>query len=152
MIDDDLTVELEATLVHWLSQRGYLIQKLEPVDMEIEGVKVEAYKLPETPETPLNRPLSRFDEFWQLYPRKIGKEAARKIFEKLPEDVQEGAIVGLVNHLEAEAFSSERCYIKHPSTWLNQKVYLDEPEKRSFKKPQIGPSSNRKALDDWLNS
>lgn len=142
MTDD----EFEKAAVSWLARRGYLIQKLEPTTV----AGIEAFIVPTPDETPLDRPESRFDEFWQLYPRKIGKEAARKIFEKLDLGSQNNATRGLRRHLEAEAFSNEKCYIKHPSTWLNQKVYLDDPETRAWRKPQVG-NRDRSALDSWLN-
>lgn len=156
MTDEDF----EKAVVSWLASRGWLCQKLEPTTV----AGIEAFVLPTPNEVmaksealadrleALDRPESRFDEFWRLYPRKTGKEAARKIFEKLDLTSQNNATRGLKKHLEAEAFSPEKCYIKHPSTWLNQKVYLDDPEPRNWRKPQVGGTTpKRKALDDWLN-
>lgn len=146
---------MEQACRSWLAHRGYLITKLEAT--KVDGV--EAFVLP-TPsdatasnERPLEAPLSRFDEFWALYPRKVGKEAARKIYEKNDLATQAEIITGLENHLAANAFSNEKVYIKHPSTWLTQKVWKDEPEKRAFPKPQVGGvRESRKALDAFLES
>lgn len=136
-------VEFEKATVSWLASRGYLIQKLEPG--EIPGT----FEVPLPLERPLSAPESRFNEFWAMYPRKVGKEAAKKIFEKNDLATQQDIIDGLNIHIEANAFSNEKCYIKHPSTWLTQKVWKDEPEKRAFPKPQIG-NRNRDALDAFL--
>lgn len=133
----------EQATISWLARRGYLIQKLEPG--EIPGT----FEVPA--ERPLEAPVSLFDDFWALYPRKVGKEAARKIFEKKDLATQTDIIARLRKHLDGNGFSNEKTYIKHPSTWLTQKVYLDEPENKGWTKPQIGGKTNsRKALDAFL--
>lgn len=94
-----------------------------------------------------------FDAFWQAYPRKINKQAARAAFERATKRgiLPTAIIEGLHAHLEADAFSSEEKYIPHATTWLNGKRWLDAPEKK-WAKPQIGGRrSTAKAIDDWLN-
>lgn len=55
---------MEQACRSWLAHRGYLITKLEPT--KVDGI--EAFVLPLSNERPLEAPLSRFDEFWALYP------------------------------------------------------------------------------------
>lgn len=129
MTDD----ELERSLVSWLALRGYLITKVDVVDVEITEV------------------LDPFDEFWASYPRKVGKPLARKAFAKAGDPGQ--VLSGLYHWREVGAFAPVEKYRPHASTWLNQKCYLDDPVpygQDSFKKPQVG-SRTRSALDDWLN-
>lgn len=70
-----------------------------------------------------------FTSFWNAYPRKIGKGAAWKIFQK------SGATKNLECVLKSiEAFKKTRQwqdtqFIPHPATWLNQRRWEDEPEK-----------------------
>jgi hypothetical protein len=87
------------------------------------------------PEPP--SPSQRFDEFWQLYPRRKSKALAKKSWDKLttPRPAGEG--------IDAEAIFAglrERIayygrnrtpdhLIPHPSTWLNAHGWLDDIEK-----------------------
>jgi hypothetical protein len=66
-----------------------------------------------------------FDQFWEAYPRKVGKAAARKAFLKLAEDGCH-AVAG------ARRFANDpnlppAQFIPHPTTWLNREGWLDEP-------------------------
>lgn len=68
-----------------------------------------------------------FDEFWQLYPRKVAKAVARKAFAKLSEAQQLEACKALPNHLAYwKAKETELEFVPHPSTWLNQERWEDE--------------------------
>jgi len=65
--------------------------------------------------------------FWPLYPRKVGKGAARaaaKRKAKTPE-IRVAIIAGLKKQLPAMAEKDPE-YIPHPATWLNQERWLDE--------------------------
>ncbi|MTE20330.1 hypothetical protein F0L17_14680 [Streptomyces sp. TRM43335] len=70
-----------------------------------------------------------FDDFWQAYPRKVGKPAARKAYAAV---VRQGAAPqALLEAVRAHAAAWERRrvekrYIPHPTTWLNQGRYEDE--------------------------
>lgn len=70
----------------------------------------------------------RFDVFWANYPRKVGKEAARKAFSRL----------SMTNELLSQMLSAikQQCaspqwtkdngqYIPNPATWLNQGRWED---------------------------
>ena len=74
--------------------------------------------------TPKNRKLDpRFEEFWQEYPRKTGKEAARRAWEKASARVGADAILA---GLRAALWPSDSQFIPHPATWLNQGRWDDE--------------------------
>ena len=69
-----------------------------------------------------------FDVFWKSYPKKIGKGAARKSFEKMK---CAGKIEVIVQAIEKQRASDQWCkdsgqFIPHPATWLNQERWEDE--------------------------
>ena len=67
-----------------------------------------------------------FDEFWQLYPRKIGKGAARTKFflalKKVPFDTIKQALQNYVEKTDGQ----DKQFIPNPSTWLHQERWDDE--------------------------
>ena len=67
-----------------------------------------------------------FDVFWESYPKKVGKEAARKAFAKVKMPVET-----LVAAVEAQKRGEQWTrdggqYIPNPTTWLNQGRWEDE--------------------------
>jgi len=91
--------------------------------------------IPPTPNpTLLNEALSDFDEFWKVYPRRVGKGQARKAWKQT-----EGArppIQDLISKIQ-ELSSSESWmkdggeFIPHPATWLRREGWLDELKPRN---------------------
>lgn len=81
-----------------------------------------------TPIVPLQG-TSEFDEFWKVYPRKIGKEAARKAWEKAKGKPAVGDIlVAIEQQKQSEQWKKDGGqFIPHPATWLNQGRWADEP-------------------------
>lgn len=66
-----------------------------------------------------------FSEFWQAYPRREGKGAAEKAWRKLKAADRQAALDALPNHRERWN-GTERKFLPHPSTWLNQRRWEDE--------------------------
>lgn len=70
----------------------------------------------------------RFDEFWDAYPRKVGKKKARVKFAAAvkaagdPQRVIDGA-----QRLAADPNLPEKRFIPHPTTWLERGGWDDEP-------------------------
>lgn len=72
---------------------------------------------------------SEFNSIWKLYPRKEGKSNAYKSYVKAREDgeTKESILDGLNRYLtQIEAESTPTKYIKHGSTWFNQRCWHDE--------------------------
>jgi hypothetical protein len=72
---------------------------------------------------------ARFNAFWKAYPRKVGKDAARKAFDKRkPDDVlTEAFIRAIESQSRGEAWRKDGGqYIPHPATWLNEGRWMDE--------------------------
>lgn len=66
-----------------------------------------------------------FDEFWDLYPLKVGKAKALKSWTRLSEDDQTEALSVLPKHIRSWD-DREKRYIPHPTTWLNGRRWEDE--------------------------
>ncbi len=80
-------------------------------------------------------PDADFDRFWTLYPRKVGKGAARKAWAAALRRADEGAasiIAGITVQTSLDRFDTrdDGRFIPHPATWLNADRWLDgmEPE------------------------
>ena len=70
-----------------------------------------------------------FDQFWDTYPKKVGKEAARKIWKRLkPDRNLQAQIINAVRvQLSCDQWVRDGGqYIPHPSTWLNAGRWSDE--------------------------
>lgn len=81
----------------------------------------------------------RFMDFWSAYPRRVGKGAARRSWEAA---VKKGAdpqtLVRSAARFAGEMADKDPKYIPHPSTWLNQERYEDEPAE-----PEASPAPRR---------
>ena len=71
-----------------------------------------------------------FDEFWKLYPRKMGKYQARIAFRKLSISEQEEVISRMPAAAKYYASKSMQ-YVPHASTFLNQHRWEDDFENES---------------------
>ena len=70
---------------------------------------------------------ARFDEFWRIYPRKVGKGQARKAWLSAGRKVADFTIILALNsQLSAGMFEKEVQFIPHPSTWLNGERWSDQ--------------------------
>lgn len=66
-----------------------------------------------------------FDEFWKVYPRRVAKLAAMRAWNKVWKE--SGAIMeGLKPWLDSREWA-DPLYIPHPSTFLNQRRWEDQP-------------------------
>ena len=71
----------------------------------------------------------RFDQFWNAYPRKVGKKAAQNSWKKIKPTAE--LFEKIMQSLEAAKHSAQwqrenGQYIPHPTTWLNQGRWDDE--------------------------
>lgn len=67
-----------------------------------------------------------FERFWSVYPRKVGKQSAKRAFERVKVPLET-----LVAAVERQKCSDQWArdngqYIPHPTTWLNQGRWDDE--------------------------
>lgn len=113
-------------------------------DREKTGHRVDQTRLDKSREEKKENPLSadaepeakkqtaqerRFDEFWSIYPRKVGKKAALNSWKKLKPDAE---LFERIIQAVATAKASDQWirgngrFIPHPATWLNQGRWDDE--------------------------
>lgn len=79
----------------------------------------------------------RFAEFWKLYPRKVGKQAALKSWKRIKPDAElfDRIMAAVTAAKESDQWQREAGrFIPHPATWLNQGRWDDEL-------PQSGPTA-----------
>jgi hypothetical protein len=122
------------------------VDSLAPVE-----TPVSLGELPETPEVSPTLPLGRdgkgwegkktsskpaaskdFDNFWASYPRKVGKEAARKAFTKALTKTTAGKIMEGVEQLRIEVAGKDQQFTPHAASWLNAGRWDDETNQPSL--------------------
>ncbi len=73
---------------------------------------------------------SEFESFWKIYPRKVGKPAAARAWMRMDGDKHWELIRANINSRIAskqwERTPERVQYIPHPTTYLNQRRWLDE--------------------------
>lgn len=90
----------------------------------------------------------RFERFWSVYPKKVGKGDARKSFMKIkPSDALLGKMVTAVIAASAsfQWKKDKGQYIPNPATWLNQQRWEDDvpPDMGMPDQKQAPPGKNR---------
>ena len=73
--------------------------------------------------------LSRFDAFWEKYPKKAAKPKALTSFKKLNKKDQ----LALTASLASYPFSNEKNFIPYPATFINQRRWEDEQDTKITK-------------------
>ena len=82
--------------------------------------------------TPNNPPTPKgeFERFWKAYPRKVGKDAAQRAFDKLRPTAAlvDDMVAAIERQCRSDAWTKDGGqFIPHPTTWLNQGRWNDEP-------------------------
>ena len=80
-----------------------------------------------------------FDLFWDNYPRKVGKGAARKAWKTALKKADQQNIIG-ATILYRITCPKDPQYIAHPATWLNAERWADEPMNPT--EPEPNPTPN----------
>lgn len=102
------------------------------------GKQTQSERIPNAKQTNNHKPITinqkpnydiQFDAFWIMYPKKVGKEAARKAWIKNKPDVD--AVIKAIQWQEVSS-QWKKGFIPNPSTYINQHRWLDEPEKLDF--------------------
>ena len=78
---------------------------------------------PKLPCQPRDMEPEGFTQWWAAYPRKVGKDAARKAYAAA---LKRAATADLLAGLKRARFSADPQFIPHPSTWLNAGRWQDE--------------------------
>lgn len=87
---------------------------------------------------------SKFDEFWEAYPRKKDKKKAQALFVRIPDIDNEFPKImeGLERDKQSQQWNeNDGKFIPYPSTWLNRERWKDEGSTKT----------NKQAFDEWLD-
>lgn len=76
-----------------------------------------------------------FERFWEAYPRKVGKGAARPKWDKALHKADPAEIMAALERAKHDWSELESQFIPHPATWLSQERWLDEPVTRATGPP-----------------
>lgn len=76
---------------------------------------------------PQNYMRELFSKFYSVYPRRVGKEAAKRAFIKASKRVNPEKIVSAAEALAMDPNLPPKQFIPHPATWLNRDGWEDEP-------------------------
>jgi hypothetical protein len=104
--------------------------RFETPNVAREVKRSEVIKKEREPLATLTRPSgaaieSDFDEFWRSYPRKVGKDEAKKAYAA---SIKHGASAGeLIRGLRAQRWSPDPQYIPHAAKWLRGGRWKDDP-------------------------
>jgi len=92
--------------------------------------KKEKIPSEEVSKVPKVKPVSLFDDFYNIYPKKVGKQQAIKAYNKAIKSTPHETIMEGLKQYKAHILSkgTEMQFIKHPSTWLNGTCWDDEYE------------------------
>lgn len=76
-----------------------------------------------------------FDDFWMLYPRRVAKKAAERMWRRLTPPAKRTAMLALPAHIRYWSQKCEDCTtIPHPATWINGERWNDD---LGLKKPEL---------------
>jgi len=98
--------------------------------------------------------VDEWDRWWSTYPRKTGKQAARKAWEKLSAADRTAALAELDTHVAYwQAVATSPQFIPHAATWLNGRRWEDElPEPNTPNRREApGMSMVRRLLEGGNN-
>jgi hypothetical protein len=68
-----------------------------------------------------------FEQFWDHYPRKVGRQDAQRAWDKARRKVNPATIQAAVERMAADPNLPEQQFIPHASTWLNRGGWDDAP-------------------------
>lgn len=90
-----------------------------------------------------------FEQFWSLYPRRVDKKKAYKSFKTAVKNHPVNIILDGTKKYAQQVQKTEKQYIKHPSTFLNNESFIDGYEQPS-EQPILQPYQEEKsALDGF---
>jgi len=93
---------------------------------------------------------NEFEEWYDCYPRKVAKGAARRAFTKARKRAEQVDLVTAVRAYAAKVAGKDKEFIGYPARWLNGERWLDSDEATGAS----GEASIEKRVDvakDWLS-
>jgi hypothetical protein len=99
-------------------------------------------------------PMIGFALWWQNYPRKVGKDAAQKEYNKILASARatEDELLRGAMRYAAERGGEDPQYTKHPRTWLSAGCWADEPSPIGGRPKSRSQPSQRAAMEAILST
>ncbi len=113
----------------------------------IDEYSIDKHSIVSSPPTGSDVYAERFAEFWKAYPKKVGKEAARKAFKKIKPtaDLLQRMLEAIKEQKASDQWKRDNGqYIPNPATWLNQGRWEDEATETTTAKNDI-------SLEEFFN-
>lgn len=107
--------------------------QLVAIRAELEALKSRVSDIEARLSPSLPVPSDKFEKFWESYPRKVNKNIALRVFNKMPAKLQNEVLAAVTKFaaIWAQAPEDRKQFIPYPSTWLNSQGYaLTENEWR----------------------
>ena len=114
------------------------------VEVEVEKENITPYSPPQG---------DGFDEFWALYPKKVGKIAAKKAFQRARKTTSLETLLAAVRAQKCGSRWSKDNgdFIPNPATWLNQGRWEDEEaETPKAKEEPRATASDLDEMNEYL--
>lgn len=102
------------------------------------------------PVIPPGKMQEMFAQFWEVYPRKVGKRAAMDKWERLKPPLAQCLRAIEHQRLSPQWRKDGGQYIPHPATWLNQGRWEDAPKIEVTRKVPAKPMANPAGWLEWL--
>ena len=83
--------------------------------------------------------IDQFNEFWNVYNKKVSKPKAITAYNRALKKVDHKTIMDALKKQKKLWVGKDKAYIKHPTTWLNQECWEDEIEHIQPAKESIRP-------------
>ena len=90
------------------------------------------------------RTLSEFERFWEIYPKKTDKGAARRAFTTAIRKADVELIISKAKAYAEDPNLPQKQFIKYPASWLNAEAWNNPPLPERKK-------TDLKALEEWAN-
>jgi transposase len=90
------------------------------------------------------RTISEFERFWEIYPKKTDKGAARRAFTTAIRKADVELIITKAKAYAEDPNLPQKQFIKYPASWLNAEAWNNPPLPERDK-------TDLKALEEWAN-
>lgn len=90
------------------------------------------------------RTISEFERFWEIYPKKTDKGAARRAFTTAIRKADVELIITKAKAYAEDPNLPQKQFIKYPASWLNAEAWNNPPLPERKK-------TDLKALEEWAN-
>jgi biotin operon repressor len=117
---------------YYLNLKKIYREPVQCTDLNEEIYRQTVEGIPAVGNKPITEPITKdsivgFEKFWLACPRRIGKEAARKAYEKARKIASDFELLEGIRRYATSRAGQDEQFTVHPATWLNQGRWADEP-------------------------